>query len=818
MVNFTAKLQDNTRQEWLEHYVDYKALKRLLKPLKKGAPAKRASMMTSYSGDASDSDEEATAPGDLVGGLKDRLHLLSMAGKSLGKPSKTGRKGDAGESASLLASEEKQLRSRFYGGGGAAITKMAEEGLATHAEEEEGRENEEEHEHGCLTPDEVGQREVDSQRFEAVLLTELEKVQQFYAETITDLGQQLGFLKAQLRGDGNKGSQLALEDLTSWAHPMSEEDKRRAKHLAPKERELIETTLMRLNRELTLLENFCIINYTGFIKILKKHDKLMPSRPLRASVLPQLEKAQFFRHARLEDIKLEVTTIFADVFCNKDKNQAAAMLLPKRFRTNVDFFLLQLGYKLGKTPSLLLPTPPGLSFPPILLYFSSPPGVAATLALWVVWDCVVQVAKFGKPTIVTKMAFPVFRAVGGLLLLHWCWGIIEHFCNYLRINFVYLLDLSPKNVSSPRKIFDEAVNESIVYLTCMLLYYKVLVGGFPDWIPAGFYPIFLLVYTLYCLVFPWKQRKGIWWIVGRVVVAPLVSVTLLDTVVADVLTSLVKVLLDLAWSAFYVISGDFTRDIRGAPDEVPSWELSVLYSKVLAPVIVILPYWWRFMQCLRRFYDTGNRWPHLLNATKYAMAQTVTLFGAFHHVYYHVRGGKGGRVHPSLTYDVVWVMVTVISTFYSYVWDVTMDWGLGRPSKGFLNDRRMCSSNVPYYSAMVADLFLRFLWVNTLIPPGSGGLFSLPLYLNAFLMVMEILRRMFWGVFRLENEQLRNTQGFRRVDVIPLSFSTENQHEYRDPKNTNNLRVILEVSFVAGLVIFLSIGAVVVADGIDEGV
>jgi hypothetical protein len=32
------------------------------------------------------------------------------------------------------------------------------------------------------------------------------------------------------------------------------------------------------------------------------------------------------------------------------------------------------------------------------------------------------------------------------------------------------------------------------------------------------------------------------------------------------------------------------------------------------------------------------------------------------------------------------------------------------------------------------------------------------LYLNAALMVLEILRRMGWGVLRLENEQLRNTQ------------------------------------------------------------
>lgn len=51
------------------------------------------------------------------------------------------------------------------------------------------------------------------------------------------------------------------------------------------------------------------------------------------------------------------------------------------------------------------------------------------------------------------------------------------------------------------------------------------------------------------------------------------------------------------------------------------WEHSYLYSKVLAPIVVILPLWWRFMQCLRRYHDTNQRWPHLANATKYAMAQ-----------------------------------------------------------------------------------------------------------------------------------------------------------------------------------------------------
>lgn len=51
----------------------------------------------------------------------------------------------------------------------------------------------------------------------------------------------------------------------------------------------------------------------------------------------------------------------------------------------------------------------------------------------------------------------------------------------------------------------------------------------------------------------------------QVITAPLTSVTFLDTLVADALTSLVKVLLDLVWSIAYFISGDFLRSATSDP-------------------------------------------------------------------------------------------------------------------------------------------------------------------------------------------------------------------------------------------------------------
>ena len=60
----------------------------------------------------------------------------------------------------------------------------------------------------------------------------------------------------------------------------------------------------------------------------------------------------------------------------------------------------------------------------------------------------------------------------------------------------------------------------------------------------------------------------------------------------------------------------------------------------------------------------------------------------------------------------------------------------------------------------------------TLLPPQSGAKFELPAYLSAISMTVELFRRTIWSFFRLEHEHRQNTQGFRRVNVVPLHFNT----------------------------------------------
>ena len=101
-----------------------------------------------------------------------------------------------------------------------------------------------------------------------------------------------------------------------------------------------------------------------------------------------------------------------------------------------------------------------------------------------------------------------------------------------------------------------------------------------------------------------------------------------------------------------------------------------------------------------------------------------------------------------------------------------MDWGLGRRGYGFLGPRLMFPKKSYYYMVICADLVLRFMWMLTLLPPQSGAKFELPAYLSAISMTVELFRRTIWSFFRLEHEHRQNTEGFRRVNVVPLHFNT----------------------------------------------
>ncbi len=150
-----------------------------------------------------------------------------------------------------------------------------------------------------------------------------------------------------------------------------------------------------------------------------------------------------------------------------------------------------------------------------------------------------------------------------------------------------------------------------------------------------------------------------------------------------------------------------------------SFSSSLTCSRVgryIIPVVCALPLWFRFCQCLRRYYDTNQRHPHLSNALKYALSHLVVIMVAYHPTFQHhhsnahpnannahnmmisnnINSNNTVASHPTsllpttspsllddanesnnaqwVLYRQIWIAAYVISTLYAFLWDVLMDW------------------------------------------------------------------------------------------------------------------------------------------------
>lgn len=97
--------------------------------------------------------------------------------------------------------------------------------------------------------------------------------------------------------------------------------------------------------------------------------------------------------------------------------------------------------------------------------------------------------------------------------------------------------------------------------------------------------------------------------------------------------------------------------------------------------ISILPYWFRFFQCIKRYNDSKLR-VNLYNAGKY-FSKIVPVFIV---IYYETNDDKS-KVKKYYGDGFIFLfLANLISTVWCLVWDYYMDWGLFR---SFSKDKYM---------------------------------------------------------------------------------------------------------------------------------
>lgn len=362
----------------------------------------------------------------------------------------------------------------------------------------------------------------------------------------------------------------------------------------------------------------------------------------------------FADFARVEALINEVEALFASAFSDGNMHLARSALLVRHSRERANWRHGQRGTKVG---------------------------IVLMLLIWLSWDVLVDWSPDrASPALAPargrawlRTVLPLYRGCGLLGLALWVSAGCLSLCTRARINYVYLLD-EPALANASGALFDSAANYSICFLLSLLFSLKAVRGMGPHArINPGVYPTCTALSLPATVLLPPRRGRALLRVLARVLSGPFVESTFLVAFAADILTSLVKPLVDVAYAVCYVGSGEALLPL----DEQGACAASGALNSVITPVLLAGPTFLRLCQNLRKYYDGRHRHPSLTNALKYLCSLAVSLLGTFHKEFGSVRL-SGGAIP---TFQLAWLSLYAASSLYAFCWDVLVDWGLGQRAR-----------------------------------------------------------------------------------------------------------------------------------------
>ncbi|KAH8934332.1 hypothetical protein BDL97_18G077500 [Sphagnum fallax] len=359
---------------------------------------------------------------------------------------------------------------------------------------------------------------------------------------------------------------------------------------------------------------------------------------------------------------------------------------------------------------------------------------------------------------------PVFLTA----LMVWLWGINIYVFLNARIPYAKVFELEHIHLTH-HEIWKVASWMTVAVITSMTAYLYLYSRGMV--FHAASQPILLYVMVPLVLGLPldvFHMQTRFYFLRTLVrLIFPIQPISFSDFFLADVLTSMAKVLSDLERSVCRMYHWQVATVAWLEPgDTCGSHSIHI-------PVVLALPYVIRFIQCMRQYHDTKDK-TCLANALKYFSTFPVILLSAMK---YHVlQEFWEGWLRP------LWLVFAVLNSCYCFYWDIRKDWDIGclsgpcRPRKQCLRPILLYNRPGVYYWAIGSNLVMRGAWTYKLSAHLRHNFRTV-----FFFSFLEMCRRFQWIFFRVEIAaiKLSNSGGAlpRVTSQIPLKdLSGDTEH------------------------------------------
>ncbi|XP_006656103.3 phosphate transporter PHO1-3 [Oryza brachyantha] len=489
---------------------------------------------------------------------------------------------------------------------------------------------------------------------------------------------------------------------------------------------MIRGALVELYKGLGYLKTYRSLNMMAFVKILKKFDKVT-AKEAQSIYLKVVESSYFNVSDKVIRLMDDVDELFVRHFADGDKRKAMKYLKPnQREESHTTTFFIGL-------------------------------FTGGFLALFIGYCIMAHIAGMytqQSNKVYMATSYPVLSMFSLFFLHLFLYGCNIFMWRKTRINYTFIFEFTPTKELKYRDVFLICTTSMTIVIGVMFAHLTLIVKGYSSCavqaIPGALLLVFLLILVCPFNILYRSCRYHFLRVIRNIILTPFYKVVMVDFFMADQLCSQVPLLRSLEYLACYYITSSYKTQDYG-------YCTRVKHFRDLAYAVSFLPYYWRAMQCARRWFDEGDI-NHIVNLGKYVSAMLAA----------------GAKVAYENDNSAGWlslvVIVSSVATIYQLYWDFVKDWGLLQfnSKNPWLRNDLILRQKYIYFLSMGLNLILRLAWLQTVIHPNIGSLDSrVTLF---FLAALEVIRRGHWNFYRLENEHLNNAGKFRAVKVVPLPF------------------------------------------------